>query len=141
MNNNTLTPTLAIVKSALALSAMTSPTETPMASTSVRDDVARLAATPSVERLRTTLAQCVVFQGLPPDALEDLVRRMTLRSGAAGTELLCPEEADAGLFIEQLREYPYANGCLLFDGMEPLPGRRFGMPKGVPAYWRPTILT
>ena len=58
-----------------------------------------VAATPSVERLRTTLAQCVVFQGLPPDALEDLVRRMTLRSGAAGTELLCPEEADAGLFI------------------------------------------
>lgn len=41
--------------------------------------------------------------------------------------------ADAGLFITQLREYPYANGCLLFDGMEPLPGRRFGMPKGVPA--------
>lgn len=41
--------------------------------------------------------------------------------------------ADAGLFIEQLREYPYANGCLLFDGMEPLPGRRFGMPPGVPA--------
>jgi 2-polyprenyl-3-methyl-5-hydroxy-6-metoxy-1,4-benzoquinol methylase len=41
--------------------------------------------------------------------------------------------ADAGLFIEQLREYPYANGCLLFDGMEPLPGERFGMPKGVPA--------
>jgi hypothetical protein len=41
--------------------------------------------------------------------------------------------ADAGLFLEQLREYPYANGCLLFDGMEPLPGRRFAMPKGVPA--------
>ena len=41
--------------------------------------------------------------------------------------------ADAGLFIEQLREYPYANGCLLFEGMEPLPGRRFGMPKGIPA--------
>jgi SAM-dependent methyltransferase len=41
--------------------------------------------------------------------------------------------ADAGLFIEQMREYPYANGCLLFEGMEPLPDRRFGMPKGVPA--------
>jgi SAM-dependent methyltransferase len=41
--------------------------------------------------------------------------------------------ADAGLFIEQLREWPYANGCLLFEGMEPLPGRRFAMPKGVPA--------
>jgi SAM-dependent methyltransferase len=41
--------------------------------------------------------------------------------------------ADAGLFIEQLREYPYANGCLLFEGMEPLPGHRFAMPTGVPA--------
>jgi SAM-dependent methyltransferase len=41
--------------------------------------------------------------------------------------------ADAGLFIEQVREYPYANGCRLFEGMEPLPGRRWGMPPGVPA--------
>lgn len=41
--------------------------------------------------------------------------------------------ADAGLCVETLREYPYANGCVLFDGMEPLPGRRFGMPPGVPA--------
>jgi SAM-dependent methyltransferase len=40
--------------------------------------------------------------------------------------------ADAGLFVEQLHEYPYANGCLLFEGMEPLPGRRYGMPPGVP---------
>lgn len=40
--------------------------------------------------------------------------------------------ADAGLFVEQLREYPYANGCVLFDGMEPLPGRRYRMPPGVP---------
>lgn len=41
--------------------------------------------------------------------------------------------ANAGLFIEQVREYPYANGCLLFEGMESLPGRRYGMPPGVPA--------
>lgn len=41
--------------------------------------------------------------------------------------------ADAGLFIRRLVERPYSNGCLLFPGMEPLPDRRFGMPKGVPA--------
>ena len=41
--------------------------------------------------------------------------------------------ADAGLFIEQLREYPYANGCLVFEGMKPLPDRRFAMPEGVPS--------
>ncbi|MCX4241599.1 class I SAM-dependent methyltransferase [Paraliomyxa miuraensis] len=41
--------------------------------------------------------------------------------------------ADAGLFVEQLREYPHANGCLIFEGMQPLPGRRFGMPQGVPS--------
>lgn len=40
--------------------------------------------------------------------------------------------ADAGLFVESLREYPYANGCLLFAGMERLPGRRYRMPEGVP---------
>lgn len=41
--------------------------------------------------------------------------------------------ADAGLFVEALREYPYANGCKVFDGMERLPGRRYGMPPGVPS--------
>ena len=41
--------------------------------------------------------------------------------------------ADAGLFVETLREYPYANGCRVFDGMERLPDRRYGMPSGVPA--------
>lgn len=41
--------------------------------------------------------------------------------------------ADAGLFVETLREYPHANGCLIFEGMKPLPGRRFAMPEGVPA--------
>lgn len=41
--------------------------------------------------------------------------------------------ADAGLFIEKLHEYPYANGCLLFEGMKALPGRRYTMPDGVPA--------
>jgi len=40
---------------------------------------------------------------------------------------------DAGLRIETMREYPHSNGCQLFDGMQPLDGRRFGMPKGMPA--------
>ena len=38
--------------------------------------------------------------------------------------------ADAGLFIVAMREYPYSNGCQLFGGMAPLPGRRFAMPPG-----------
>lgn len=41
--------------------------------------------------------------------------------------------ADAGLRVQRLVEWPYSNGCRLFDGMEALPGRRYGMPKGVPA--------
>jgi len=40
---------------------------------------------------------------------------------------------DAGLAIETVREYPYANGCQLFEGMTKLEGRRFAMPAGAPA--------
>lgn len=40
---------------------------------------------------------------------------------------------DAGLLIRTLREYPHANGCRVFEGMGSLPGRRYGMPPGVPA--------
>ena len=40
---------------------------------------------------------------------------------------------DAGLRLERLREYPYANGCVLFEGMRALPGRRYAMPEGTPA--------
>ena len=40
---------------------------------------------------------------------------------------------DAGLRIETVREYPYANGCRLFEGMTELEGRRFAMPAGAPA--------
>lgn len=36
----------------------------------------------------------------------------------------------AGLHLEQVREYPYANGCRLFADMRELPGRRFAMPAG-----------
>lgn len=41
--------------------------------------------------------------------------------------------AGAGLRITAMREYPWANGCRLFDGMASLPGRRYAMPPGVPA--------
>ena len=40
---------------------------------------------------------------------------------------------DADLTLETLREYPYAHGAEVISGMQPLPGRRFGMPPGVPA--------
>ena len=38
---------------------------------------------------------------------------------------------EAGLVLEQLREYPYCNGARLFDGMRPLGKRRFGLPEGM----------
>jgi SAM-dependent methyltransferase len=40
---------------------------------------------------------------------------------------------DAELRIDVLREYPFSNGCELFDGMQRLPGNRYGMPEGIPA--------
>ncbi|MFK7743286.1 MAG: class I SAM-dependent methyltransferase [Planctomycetota bacterium] len=40
---------------------------------------------------------------------------------------------DAGLRLEVVREYPYSNGCQIFAAMQELPGRRFGMPQGMPA--------
>ena len=39
---------------------------------------------------------------------------------------------DAGLTLESLREYPYANGAKLCSGMRELPGRRMAPPEGVP---------
>jgi SAM-dependent methyltransferase len=39
---------------------------------------------------------------------------------------------DAGLRIERLREWPYANGWAPFHGMRAEPGRRFRVPQGVP---------
>jgi len=40
--------------------------------------------------------------------------------------------ADAGMRVESLREYGYANGCELFEGMRRIPGRRFALPEGQP---------
>lgn len=37
---------------------------------------------------------------------------------------------DAGLALEQVREYRHANGCRLYADMRALPGRRFAMPEG-----------
>ena len=34
--------------------------------------------------------------------------------------------------LEQIRDYPYANGCQVFDNMRQLPGKRFAMPAGAP---------
>ncbi len=38
----------------------------------------------------------------------------------------------AGLTVEVLREYPYANACALWTTAEPIGDRRFGTPPGVP---------
>lgn len=37
-----------------------------------------------------------------------------------------------GLRLEVFREYPYSNGCVFFDGMRELPGRRYLPPAGMP---------
>jgi hypothetical protein len=39
---------------------------------------------------------------------------------------------DAGLTIQLLREYPYANGDKMYPGMRELPGNRFASPEGMP---------
>ncbi|HXV76743.1 MAG TPA: class I SAM-dependent methyltransferase [Candidatus Polarisedimenticolaceae bacterium] len=40
---------------------------------------------------------------------------------------------DAGFLIEIFREYPYANGCELFDGMRRIERNRYVMPEGLPS--------
>lgn len=40
--------------------------------------------------------------------------------------------AGAGLVLETVREWPYANGCKLWDACVELPGRRYTLPDGVP---------
>lgn len=37
-----------------------------------------------------------------------------------------------GLRLEVFREYPHSNGCVFFDGMRELPGRRYLPPAGMP---------
>jgi SAM-dependent methyltransferase len=38
----------------------------------------------------------------------------------------------AGLRLEVFREYPYSNGCVFFEGMRELPGRRYLPPAAMP---------
>lgn len=38
----------------------------------------------------------------------------------------------AGLSLRDLREYPYANGCVIQPNARALPGRRYAMPEGAP---------
>ena len=40
---------------------------------------------------------------------------------------------DAGLRLEQFREYPYSNGARLIETLEERPGRRMYPPEGVPS--------
>lgn len=51
------------------------------------------------ERLRSSLAQCSLFTGLPAASIDDLVRRSTLRSGNARSALVSQGEPGVGLFI------------------------------------------
>jgi hypothetical protein len=39
----------------------------------------------------------------------------------------------AGLSLEVFREYPWSNGCVMWDGMRELPGRRFVPPAELPS--------
>jgi SAM-dependent methyltransferase len=39
---------------------------------------------------------------------------------------------EAGLLLTALKEYPYANGCKLFESMRETPGRRMAPPENVP---------
>lgn len=41
---------------------------------------------------------------------------------------------DAGLMLEELREYPFANGFKRFDAMRAEPGSRFSLPEGTPSF-------
>lgn len=40
---------------------------------------------------------------------------------------------DAGLHIRTMREYPYTNGCKVFEGMQRIDGNRYTVPEGDPA--------
>lgn len=51
------------------------------------------------ERLRSSLAQCSLFTGLPPAGVDDLIRRMTQRSSSARSAVVSQGEPGAGLFI------------------------------------------
>jgi hypothetical protein len=49
-----------------------------------------------------------------------------------GTSEVITALIGAGLVLEHFAEYPFANGFNAFDGMKPLPGRRWTLPDGEP---------
>ncbi len=51
------------------------------------------------DRYRQVLAQSVVFRGLSEEALEDVARRLQVRTGASGSLLVAQDEPGDSLFI------------------------------------------
>ncbi|MEC9047806.1 MAG: hypothetical protein VYA51_07315 [Planctomycetota bacterium] len=74
--------------------------------------------------------------GLAPSGYDAGVTDFAISERSFGSQWtvaqLVQSVVDAGMRIRQVREYPYANGCELFDGMQALPGRRFTVPDGTP---------
>lgn len=71
--------------------------------------------------------------GLVPGADEAFVNPHPSHEFTWGLGDLVTALIDAGLQLQQLREYPYSNGCAIFRDMQPLEGDRYGMPPGVPS--------
>lgn len=52
-----------------------------------------------LEAYRHLLGQCSLFRGLPQSTLEDVARRLQVRSGASGTLLVAQDEPGEALFV------------------------------------------
>ena len=51
------------------------------------------------QRIRSTIARVAVFQSLPPSAIDDLARRVTVRRAPGGQPILNQDEAGDALYI------------------------------------------
>ncbi|HZS38495.1 MAG TPA: Crp/Fnr family transcriptional regulator [Polyangia bacterium] len=54
---------------------------------------------PKLERYRSVVAQSVIFRGCTPQALDDLVRRMQIRTRPAGTIIVAQDEPGDAMFV------------------------------------------
>jgi CRP-like cAMP-binding protein len=54
---------------------------------------------PKLDRYRGLIAQSAIFRGCTPQALEDLVRRMQIRTRPAGTIIVAQDEPGDAMFI------------------------------------------
>jgi CRP-like cAMP-binding protein len=54
---------------------------------------------PKLDRFRALLAQSALFRGVSPQALDDLVRRLQVRSRPAGSVLVAQDEPGDALFV------------------------------------------